>query len=162
GNVERILSACRDGAAAGAAVVCLPDLAVTGAPLYDLARRRAFIRAADEAWQQVASRLVGEELASLVVVGGALDEDTGSSAIVICAGGAPRRARDIQIGTTRVTVTTAAEMTDSPDAGDLRIVADRSAFAGQSCEDRYQRAADRARHDGCALAWANLVGGQDE
>src|SRR5699024_10996616 len=48
------------------------------------------------------------------------------------------------------------------DDSDIHIVVDDSPFAGQTAGQRYRFWADRARRDGRAIAWLNLVGGQDE
>lgn len=162
GNRERILEACRDGVAAGAELICLPASALTGAPLHELARRRDVIRGAHDAWQQLADELAAQSLDSIPVIGGCLDHRGASSTVMVRNGHVYRGARETRVGTARVIVSTASRLAEPIDGPDLHIVVDHSPFTGQIGTERYRFWADRARHDRCALAWVNLVGGQDE
>jgi NAD+ synthase (glutamine-hydrolysing) len=86
GNVERILAAIDAAEAAGADLVALPELAVTGYPPEDLLLRPAFVAEAGRALEKVAAR-TGQTVA---VVGFPLAERDLSNAAAICAGGAVR------------------------------------------------------------------------
>src|SRR5207237_2049096 len=54
GNRERILEAIGEASSAGADLVLLPELAVTGYPPEDLLLRPGFIRAAEESLREIA------------------------------------------------------------------------------------------------------------
>lgn len=161
-NREQILAACRDGAATGAALICLPASALTGAPLHELARRKNFIRAAHDAWQRLADELAADGLDSMPVVGGCLDGDGAASTVIVRNGHVYRGARDTRVGSLQITVSIASCPAEKIDDSDIHIVVDDSPFAGQTAGQRYRSWADRARRDGRAIAWLNLVGGQDE
>src|SRR5205823_8046367 len=53
GNRERILEAIGEASSAGADLVLLPELAVTGYPPEDLLLRPGFIRAAEESLREI-------------------------------------------------------------------------------------------------------------
>lgn len=72
GNVELILAACRSAAEAGADLVALPEMVVTGYPIEDLALRASFQRGAQRAAAEVATRLNNEGLGDLTVIMGTL------------------------------------------------------------------------------------------
>ncbi|HEV8627231.1 MAG TPA: nitrilase-related carbon-nitrogen hydrolase, partial [Acidimicrobiia bacterium] len=56
GNVERILTAIKAAEDAGADLVALPELAITGYPPEDLLLRPAFVAEAQRALEKVAAR----------------------------------------------------------------------------------------------------------
>ena len=86
GNVERIVGAVREAERAGADVVVLPELAVTGYPPEDLLLRPGFVHAAREAVDEVARACTQ----AVALVGGpAFDRDLANAAFV-CADGAVR------------------------------------------------------------------------
>jgi NAD+ synthase (glutamine-hydrolysing) len=86
GNVERILAAIDAAEAAGADLVALPELAITGYPPEDLLLRPAFVAEAQRALEKVAAR-TGQTVA---VVGFPLAERDLSNAAAVCAGGSVR------------------------------------------------------------------------
>ncbi|RKS73989.1 NAD+ synthase (glutamine-hydrolysing) [Motilibacter peucedani] len=73
GNADRALDAVRRAAAAGADLVVLPELALDGYPVEDLALRRSFQRASAAALEELAVRLGDEGLGGTAVVIGYLD-----------------------------------------------------------------------------------------
>src|SRR5699024_8764726 len=137
-NREQILAACRDGAAAGAALICLPASALTGAPLHELARRKNFIRAAHDAWQRLAAELAANGLDSTPVVGGCLDGDGASSTVIVRNGHVYRGARDTPVGSVQVTASIASRPAERIDDSDIHIVVDDSPFDGQTAGQRYR------------------------
>ena len=72
GNAAIVLDACRKAASAGADVVALPEMVVTGYPIEDLALRESFQRAAERSVLGIASTLDGEGLGGLTVILGTL------------------------------------------------------------------------------------------
>ncbi len=72
GNAAIVLDACRKAAAAGADLVALPEMVVTGYPIEDLALRESFQRAAERTVLGIASTLDAEGLGSLTVILGTL------------------------------------------------------------------------------------------
>jgi NAD+ synthase (glutamine-hydrolysing) len=75
GNVERIAAAVRAAAEAGAHVVALPEMAVRGYPVEDLALRSGFVEASRTATAELATRLNRDGLGDVVVITGFLDRD---------------------------------------------------------------------------------------
>jgi NAD+ synthase (glutamine-hydrolysing) len=73
GNANLVLDACRQAAAAGADIVALPEMALNGYPIEDLAYRASFIDASRAAVTALAERLRADGLGDLVVVVGHLD-----------------------------------------------------------------------------------------
>ena len=71
-NAVRVLEWCARAAEAGADVVVLPEMTLTGYPIEDLALRDSFARAADSALQSIAAGLLAQGLGELVVVLGTL------------------------------------------------------------------------------------------
>ncbi|HEY3866970.1 MAG TPA: NAD+ synthase [Actinocrinis sp.] len=79
GNTALILEAARRAAREGAHLLAVPEMALTGYPIEDLALRPSFVRASRAAADELAARLAEEGLGDLVVVLGYLDglaEDT--------------------------------------------------------------------------------------
>jgi len=72
GNAALVLTACRVANDAGARLVLLPEMVVTGYPIEDLALRESFQRAAAAAVSAIASHLAAEGLGHLTVVLGSL------------------------------------------------------------------------------------------
>jgi len=72
GNSALVIEACRAAAAAGAHLVLLPEMVVTGYPIEDLALRESFQRAAAGAVGQITSSLAAEGIGDLTVVLGSL------------------------------------------------------------------------------------------
>jgi NAD+ synthase (glutamine-hydrolysing) len=75
GNAEIVLEQCRDAAAAGADVVLLPEMMLTGYPVEDLALRESFAVASRRAVDALPARLADAGLGELLVVIGYLDLD---------------------------------------------------------------------------------------
>ena len=72
GNSSLVADAVRDAAAAGAQLVLLPEMALTGYPIEDLALRRSFQEAAATALVDLASALKADGLGEVTVVVGTL------------------------------------------------------------------------------------------
>jgi NAD+ synthase (glutamine-hydrolysing) len=72
GNAAIILKACHDAASAGANVVALPEMVVTGYPIEDLALRESFQRAAERTVLGIAASLAADGLGDLTVILGSL------------------------------------------------------------------------------------------
>src|SRR4051794_30394674 len=72
GNAALVLAACRTAESAGAHLVVLPEMVVTGYPIEDLALRESFQRAAAAAVESIASSLAADGLGRLTVVLGSL------------------------------------------------------------------------------------------
>ncbi|MET0741376.1 MAG: NAD+ synthase [Candidatus Nanopelagicales bacterium] len=88
GNLELALSSARTAAEHGAHVMVLPEMFLTGYPIEDLALRLSFIESSRRALRDLASRLVSDGNADLVVVIGYLDRVDGAADQV----GQPRHA----------------------------------------------------------------------
>src|SRR5699024_5817841 len=143
-------------------LICLPASALTGAPLDEVAGRQNCIRAAHDAWERLADELAAHGLDATPVVGGCLDGDGAASTVIVRNGHVYRGARDTRVGSVQITASIASRPAERVDDSDIHIVVDDSPFAGQTAGQRYRFWADRARRDGRAIAWLNLVGGQDE
>ena len=72
GNTALVLTACRAADGAGARLVLLPEMVITGYPIEDLALRESFQRGAAKAVTSLASKLAAEGLGHLTVVLGSL------------------------------------------------------------------------------------------
>lgn len=72
GNARHVLDRCREAAEAGAQLVLLPEMTLTGYPIEDLALRDSFARAAEGALGHVVTELVEAGLGDLTVVLGTL------------------------------------------------------------------------------------------
>ena len=70
GNAEQVLRAARQAHAAGADLLALGEMALTGYPIEDLASRPSFLAAATRAVGELATRLDAEGLGELVVIVG--------------------------------------------------------------------------------------------
>ncbi|MFC4950629.1 NAD+ synthase [Pseudonocardia sp. GCM10023141] len=75
GNAAIVLDRCRAAAAAGAEVVALPEMVLTGYPVEDLALRESFAVASRRALDALPAQLVEAGLGELLVVVGYLDLD---------------------------------------------------------------------------------------
>lgn len=76
GNAGIIVDAVREGAALGADLVLLPEMALTGYPIEDLALRGTFQRAAEDATTRLAAALADAGLGEIAVVVGTLQAGT--------------------------------------------------------------------------------------
>src|SRR3954469_21430215 len=190
GNRERILEAVGEAKRAGADVVLLPELAVTGYPPEDLLLRPGFVRAAEESLQEIAREI--REVVALIGFPH-LDRDL-HNACAVCADGDVKAiyrkrflpnygvfdedryfapARDLillQLGDTLIGPTICEDLWQpGPPATDLalagaQLIANISASPFHLCRDREREEmfATRARDNSCFLAFCNAVGAQDE
>ncbi|MEW6472720.1 MAG: NAD+ synthase [Actinomycetota bacterium] len=191
GNVERILAAIDAAEAAGADLVALPELAVTGYPPEDLLLRPAFVAEAQRAMEKVAAR-TGQTVA---IIGFPLAERDLSNAAAVCAGGAVRGLYRKWLLPNYGVFDEARYFTPSDDPGSLFVV-NGVRVAVSICEDiwsptgpigaqaaggaelvvninaspyyegrlaeRETMVATRAADHSIPILYVNLVGGQDE
>src|SRR5215210_4203269 len=190
GNRERILRAIADAESAGADLVLLPELAVTGYPPEDLLLRPGFLRAAEESLQEIARQTRG--IVALVGVPH-LDNDL-RNACAVCADGEVKAlyrkrflpnygvfdedryfapARDcllLELGGTLIGPTICEDMWQpGPPATDLALAGAQlltnisaSPFHVARDREREEMLVTRARDNACFVAFCNAVGGQDE
>jgi NAD+ synthase (glutamine-hydrolysing) len=189
-NRARILEAIDEGKAAGADLVLVPELAVTGYPPEDLLLRPGFLRAAAASLDEIA-RSTSDAVALVGVPH--LDRDL-YNACAVCADGEVKAlyrkrflpnygvfdedryfasARDLlllELGGTLVGPTICEDMwqpgapaTDLALAG-AQLLTNISASPFHVCRDREREEmfATRARDNACFVAFCNAVGGQDE
>src|SRR5438874_2074465 len=190
GNRERILEAIGEASSAGADLVLLPELAVTGYPPEDLLLRPGFIRAAEESLRELARGAGG---ITALVGFPHFDRDL-YNACAVCAGGEVKAiyrkrflpnygvfdedryfapGRDLillELGKTLIGPTVCEDMWQpGPPATELalagaELVANISAspyHVGKERE-REEMFVTRARDNSCFVAFCNAVGGQDE
>jgi NAD+ synthase (glutamine-hydrolysing) len=190
GNRAHILEAIDEAQRAGADLVLLPELAVTGYPPEDLLLRPGFLRAAEQTLGEIARET--RDVVALVGVPH-LDRDL-YNACAVCAGGEVKAlyrkrflpnygvfdedryfapARDLlllELGGTLVGPTICEDMwqpgapaTDLALAG-AQLLTNISASPFHVCRDREREEmfATRARDNACFVAFCNAVGGQDE
>lgn len=79
GNATMIAARCREAAAAGAHIVVVGEMALTGYPVEDLALRESFVAGSVHALQALAARLSDEGCGGLATVVGYLDADSGGA-----------------------------------------------------------------------------------
>ncbi len=190
GNVARIVGAVAEAERAGADLVVLPELVVTGYPPEDLLLRPGFVRAAREAVDEAARACTG----TIALVGApAFDRDLANAAFV-CAGGGVQGVyrkhflpnygvfdehryfapgRDLlllELGDALVGPTICEDVWQpGPPATDLALAGatllvnlSASPFHVGKAEDREEMLVTRARDNAAYVAFCNLVGGQDE
>jgi NAD+ synthase (glutamine-hydrolysing) len=190
GNGNRIVASIADARAAGADLVVLPELAVTGYPPEDLLLRPGFLRAARQVLEDVASHAEGV----VALVGTPwLDRDL-ANACAVCADGAVRaiyrkhflpnygvfdehryfaEGRDLvllRLGEVYAGLTICEDLWQpGPPATDLALAGAQllvnlsaSPFHVGKAENREEMLVTRARDTSSYLAFCNLVGGQDE
>jgi NAD+ synthase (glutamine-hydrolysing) len=190
GNRDRIVEAIAEAGRAGADLLLVPELAVTGYPPEDLLLRPGFLRAAAESLEEIAREAT--DVAALVGFPH-LDRDL-YNACAVCAGGAVKAiyrkrflpnygvfdedryfapARDcllLDLGGTLIGPTICEDLWQpGPPATDLalagaQLLTNISASPFHICRDREREAmfATRARDNACFVAFCNAVGGQDE
>src|SRR5437660_2638152 len=190
GNRERIVGRIEEAKAAGADLVLLPELAVTGYPPEDLLLRPGFIRAAERSLAEIARNARG-----IVALVGTphFDRDL-FNACAVCAAGEVRalyRKRFLpnygvfdedryfapghdlfllEHGGTLIGVTVCEDMWQpGPPATDLALGGTQllvnvsaSPFHVGRDREREEMFATRARDNACFVAFCNAVGAQDE
>lgn len=206
GNAELVLDACRRAAEAGADLVAMPEMVLTGYPIEDLSYRASFIEASRTRVPGLAQRLKDEGLGDLVVVVGHLDtakdhlrdrlglpKNVPTNSASVMTGGRVVARYDkhhlpnygvfdefrhfvpgdetqvIQVAGVDVAIAICEDIwQDGPSAAaraaesGLLLVLNGSPYEAAKDDIRMDLCARRAREAGCALAYVNLVGGQDE
>ena len=207
GNAEIVLDSARRAHEAGADLLVMPEMVLTGYPIEDLAYRASFIEASRASVPRLAAELVAQGLGDLVVVVGHLDTakdhvDTDrlgvpknaptNSASVITGGEVVARydkhhlpnygvfdefrhfvpgdeTQVVQVRGVDVAVAICEDIwQDGPSAAaeaaeaGLLVVLNGSPYEAAKDDTRLELCARRAREGRCALAYVNLVGGQDE
>ncbi|MDQ3154568.1 MAG: NAD+ synthase [Actinomycetota bacterium] len=196
GNADLAADRCREAADAGAHLVVLPEMALTGYPVEDLALRESFAVASVQALHRLAQRLGPDKLGELAVVIGYLDrDDTGprNGAAVLHRGRVVARQfkhhlpnygvfdeqRYFAAGTTLDVLRLhglsigmvicedlwqeGGPVTALGGAGvDLVVAPNASPYERNKDDTRFALVARRAAEAGAPLAYANLVGAQDE
>src|SRR2546421_8975525 len=190
GNRERIVGRIEEAKAAGADLVLLPELAVTGYPPEDLLLRPGFIRAAERSVAEIARSARG-----IVALVGTphFDRDL-FNACAVCAAGEVRAlyrkrflpnygvsdedryfapGRDLfllELGETLIGPTVCEDVWQpGPPATDLALAGaelivniSASPFHVGRDREREEMLVTRARDNSCFLAFCNLVGAQAE
>ncbi len=210
GNARLIRAAVGEGAAQGAQLVLVPEMALTGYPIEDLALRPSFQDAARQALDALAHDLGAHELSrfpDVTVIVGCLDV---LDAVDLPMAGRPRRAPVnaaavitnghvtaryvkhhlpnygvfdearyfvpghepllINVAGHRVMVAICEDLWQEggpvawarEQGCDLLAVLNASPYERDKDDVRLALCQTRAREAGCSLAYANIVGGQDE
>lgn len=191
GNAARILAAYEQAEAVGADLVAFPELAVTGYPPEDLLLRPAFVAAAAETLEKIATRT---NRATAVIGFPEPGRDLSNAAAVCCAGriwGVYRKhvlpnytVFDEQryftpplglgplfvVGGARVGVSICEDLWDpagpvaaqAAGGAELLISLNASPYAAGRLEERATMLSTRAADASTPLIYVNLVGGQDE
>ncbi len=190
GNRDLIVARIEEARAAGADLVLLPELAVTGYPPEDLLLRSSFVRAARASLDEIAAQTTG----IVALVGAPLFDGDLYNACAICGDGEVRGVyhkrflpnygvfdedryfapgRDIaivEVAGARVGVTICEDMWQpGPPATDLALAGaellvniSASPFHVGREREREAMFRQRALDNVCFVAFCNTVGGQDE
>ena len=191
GNVKRITAAMERAAAAGAQVVALPELAITGYPAEDLLLKGSFVDANLSARDRIAA-----SSGDVLTVAGFVDRDGGKlhNAAAICQNGEivaiyhkqllPNYGvfdedRYFESGAGHVLIETAegvigvcvcedawfdpGPVITQGDAGAQVVVnINASPFHKNKLEERMEMLGERAQRANASIAYVNAVGAQDE
>ncbi len=204
-NAELIFDTVSDAAGRGAHLVVLPEMALTGYPIEDLAFRPSFVDASRRTVASLAGRLAAEGLGHVSVVTGFLDraeppvtrvgspKGSPQNAVAVLYDGrvVARQAKHhlwnygvgdeirnfvpgdtisvIQVHGIDVAIAICEDLwqdgpsaaADAAEAG-LLVVPNGSPYERNKDDHRLELCSRRAREGVCALAYVNLVGGQDE
>src|SRR5512133_2297550 len=190
GNRDLILARIEEARTAGADLVLLPELAVTGYPPEDLLLRPGFVRAAESSVEEIAREARG----TTVLVGAPhFDRDLYNACYVLSGGEVKAIYRKrflpnygvfdedryfapgrdlilLEHGKTLVGLTVCEDMWQpGPPATDLALAGaellvniSASPFHVGRDREREQMFVTRARDNSCFVAFCNTVGGQDE
>src|SRR5689334_3601680 len=192
GNAELIVEWTRRAAARGARVVVFPEMMLTGYQVEDLALRASFVEASIAALHKVAARLADEGLGGIAVVTGYLDRRTDLAPRTGLPAGAPLDAAALLHGGRVVITSAKHHLPNYGTFDEFRYFVPGNTLpvfrlateSGESveiaiaiCEDLWQDGGPvavclragagllvvpRAREANAALAYTNMVGGQDE
>ncbi|MGI8700170.1 MAG: NAD+ synthase [Nocardioidaceae bacterium] len=97
-NLDAVQRSVEGAAAAGAHLVCLPELVVTGYPVEDLALRSSFVAASRAATARLAARLEAGGLGGITVIVGYVDGDPSTPDRVGVPKGSPQNAAAVILG----------------------------------------------------------------
>ncbi len=183
GNSDLIIEWTRRAADQGARLVVFPEMMLTGYPVEDLALRASFVAASTAALQAAAERLAAEGLGGIAVVTGYLDHKPGLAPRVGLPAGFDEyryfvpgdtlpvfrmpsgggQAVDVAIAICEDLWQDGGPVTAACAAGaGLLVVPNASPYQRGKDDTRLELCQRRAREAGAALAYANMVGGQDE
>lgn len=211
GNAALIADSIRAAAQRGAHLVVLPEMALTGYPIEDLAFRSSFIDASRTAIRSLAQQLAADGLGDIVSIVGFLDQapyadrapdaqpqpwlpkNRPQNAVAVLHGGrvVARQAKHhlwnygvgdeirnfvpgdsmqiVRVHGIDVAIAICEDLwQDGPSSvadqveAALLVVPNGSPYERNKDDFRLDLCARRAREGACALAYVNLVGGQDE
>jgi NAD+ synthase (glutamine-hydrolysing) len=190
GNVAKASAAVEDARAAGAQLLLLPELMITGYPPEDLLLKEHFLADARAALERLAERAEG-----IVVLAGFPEraEDVFNAAAVLAEGGVQGIYRKVllpnygvfdeqryfqagpggaifELGDVKIGVTVCEDMWEPGAPASDEAVAGATVLVNLSASpyhrgkgaEREQMFAQRARDNLAVVAYCNLVGGQDE
>jgi len=188
GNLEKVLSYCREGERRGVDLVLFPELALTGYPPEDLLLKASFVKDNMVALHTLARGLKGMKLVAVVGFV-ALDKDIYNAAGVIQSGDVKavyykrylpnysvfdedryfkpgHRALILEWGRVRMAVTICEDLwyPESVDVGEVELILNLSSspYYYQKSVARERVFGTRASDTQAMVGFCNMVGGQDE